>query len=179
MNFSVLLSSIIHPTWSPPEFSVAQACSWYKVSRKRLLRMEPIPSQKVHPDSHRPQPLSLCIDSQKQDSDVSIAGQGQDFSIFVDIDYAYGVGEVKLLGEELKQLLKGHTFHVNSRGFWVRRRFESDLTYDYYLPLLETIHSNFTQSQKSLLRKLLLITSAGKKLHFTRSYNHHRADKNS
>jgi hypothetical protein len=57
---------------------------------------------------------------------VSIVSQ--DFSIFVDLEYRRrdGSGKVKLFGEELKQLLKGHTFHFEEIRFWVRRRFESD-----------------------------------------------------
>jgi hypothetical protein len=61
----------------------------------------------------------------KRDSDVSTGNR--DFSVFVEFD-SRGVGSIKLIGEELKQLLKGHTFHVE--WLLVRRRFESDLTDD-------------------------------------------------
>jgi hypothetical protein len=65
----------------------------------------------------------------KRGSDISTGER--DFSVFVEFEYdRFETGKIKLFGEELKQLLKGHTFHVNSRGFWVRRRFESDLTDD-------------------------------------------------
>jgi hypothetical protein len=75
----------------------------------------------------RKESKSISIDSQGQDSNISIAGQGRDFSIFVDI-YDYEVGEVELFGEELKQLLKGHTFHVEPEADdrVRRRRFESE-----------------------------------------------------
>jgi hypothetical protein len=51
----------------------------------------------------------------------------QDYSIFVDVEYGGRYVKVKLFGEELKQLLKGHTFHV---GEYSVRRFESDLIDD-------------------------------------------------
>jgi hypothetical protein len=63
----------------------------------------------------------------KRDSDVSTGNR--DFSVFVELSYASS-DKIKLIGEELKQLLKGHTFHLSRKGFEVRRRFESDLTDD-------------------------------------------------
>jgi hypothetical protein len=64
---------------------------------------------------------AVNVKSQKVDSEVSVSGQvvkvepekDQVPSIFVDMDYGgtnHGFVEVKLFGEELKQLLEGHTF---------------------------------------------------------------------